>query len=210
MTRTFNSGEQANMWNRKMRSSAAILALGLATAACSESDSAGSGAIAGPPDGFTVSANHLAPGTTFVQVEELGNPLVQEVTIVKARHDLYDRTMPYNTAEFRPETEAFIKSFGRPQSLATLLGSVLYPDILIVDTSKNPATASWLSWALSAGWGGRRLNDDVVDTGLSAIFSSLLAVEGHFCPPGHLPLCTDNVDANDKANLATFPYVAAP
>lgn len=198
------------MWNRKMKGGAIVLVLGLATAACSDSGSSATGGIAGPPEGLSVSGNHLAPGTTFVQVEELGNPLVQEVTIVKARHDLYDRTMPYNTATFRPETEAFITSFGRPQSLATLLGSVLYPDVLIVDTSKSPGTAGWLSWALANGWGGRTLNDDVVDTGLTAIFSSLLATEGHKCAPFELPLCTDNVDANDKANLATFPYVAAP
>lgn len=196
------------MRNKRITSGVAILALGLVTAACSESDKSGS--ISGPVTPSEVSANHLAPGTTFVQVEELGNPLVQEVTIVKARHDLYDRTMPYNTAAFRPETEAFVTSFGRPQSLATLLGSVLYPDVLIVDTSKSPATSGWLSWALSNGWGGRNLNDDVVDIGLSAIFSSLLVNEGHKCAPFKLPLCTDNVDANDKANLATFPYVAAP
>lgn len=197
------------MLNRRMRGGAAILAIGLIAAGCSETDKSGS-TISGPDGGPTISESHLAPGTTFVQVEELGNPLVQEVTIVKARHDLYDRTMPYNTAEFRPETEAFIKSFGRPQSLATLLGSVLYPDILIVDSSKNPSTAGWLSWALANGWGGRKLDDDVVDIGLTAIFSHLLAAEGHKCAPFQLPLCTDNVGANDKPNLATFPYVAAP
>lgn len=148
--------------------------------------------------------------TVYDQVDFLGNPLVSEVTIVKANHDLYNKTQPYNTATFRPQTEAFVTSFGRPQALATLLGSVLYPDILVVDASKNPNTAGWLSWALAAGWGGRKLTDDVVDIGLSAIFSSLLNPIGAKCPPFQLPLCTDNVNSNDVAFSSTFPYLASP
>src|ERR1044071_5392728 len=113
-------------------------------------------------------------------------------------------TMPYTSATFRPQTEAFVTSFGRPAALATQLGSVLYPDILVVDASKNPSTAGWLSWALSGGWGGRKLSDDVVDLALTAVFSSFLNSTGALCPPFTLPLCTDNVGSNDKAFLSTF------
>ena len=112
---------------------------------------------------------------------------------------------PYNTATFRPQTEAFITSFGRPQALATTLGSVLYPDMLVVDPSKNPNSAGWLSWALANGWGGRKLTDDVVDLGLTAIFSSFLSPTGALCPPFQLPLCTDNVAANDASFLGDVP-----
>jgi hypothetical protein len=148
--------------------------------------------------------------TVYDQTDFLGNPLVSEVTIVKANHDAYNKTQPYNTATFRPQTEAFVTSFGRPQALATVLGSVLYPDMIVVDASKNPNTAGWLSWALSNGWGGRRLTDDVVDVALSAVFSSLLNPTGAFCAPFQLPLCTDNVGGNDAAFSTTFPYLAAP
>ena len=148
--------------------------------------------------------------TIYDQTDFLGNPLVSEVTIVKANHGAYNRTQPYNTATFRPQTEAFITSFGRPAALATTLGSVLYPDMLVVDPSKNPNTAGWLSWALSSGWGGRKLSDDVVDLGLTAIFSSFLSPVGALCAPFQLPLCTDNVSANDAAFSPTFPYLAAP
>jgi Domain of unknown function (DUF4331) len=146
----------------------------------------------------------------YAQIEFLGNPLVSEVTIVKANHDAYNRTQPYNTATFRPQTAAFVTSFGRPAALATVLGSVLYPDMLIVDPSKSPASAGWLSWALANGWGGRKLTDDVVDVGLTAIFSSLLNPTGAFCAPFALPLCTDNVGSNDEAFSPTFPYLATP
>ena len=79
-----------------------------------------------------------------------------------------------------------------------------------MDASKNPNTAGWLSWALASGWGGRKLSDDVVDLGLTAIFSSFLNPTGALCAPFALPLCTDNVGSNDKAFSPTFPYLASP
>ena len=147
----------------------------------------------------------------YDQVEFLGNPLVSEVTIVKANHDAYNRTQPYNTATFGPQSLAFINAFrgGQPE-VANTLGAVLYPDILVVESSRNPATAGWLSWALAAGWGGRKLSDDVVDAGLSAIFGKIVTATGAFCDNFMLPLCTDNVGANDKAFSNSFPYLAAP
>ena len=147
----------------------------------------------------------------YDQVEFLGNPLVSEVTIVKANHDAYNRTQPYNTATFGPQSLAFINAFrGAQPEVANTLGAVLYPDILIVESSRNPATAGWLSWALAAGWGGRKLSDDVVDAGLSAIFGKIVTATGAFCDNFTLPLCTDNVGVNDKAFSNTFPYLAAP
>jgi hypothetical protein len=147
----------------------------------------------------------------YQQVEFLGNPLVSEVTIVKANHDRYNRTQPYNTAEFGPQSLAFINAFrGGQPVVANTLGAVLYPDMLIVESSRNPATSGWLSWALANGWGGRNLSDDVVDAGLSAIFGKIVSPVGAFCDNGELPLCTDNVPANDKAFLPRFPYLAAP
>jgi hypothetical protein len=142
----------------------------------------------------------------YEQVEFLGNPLVSEVTIVKANHDRYNRTQPYNTAEFGPQSLAFINAFrGAQPVVANTLGAVLYPDMLIVESSRNPASAGWLSWALANGWGGRKLSDDVVDAGLSAIFGKIVSPVGAYCDNFQLPLCTDNVPANDKAFPNTVP-----
>jgi hypothetical protein len=147
----------------------------------------------------------------YEQVEFLGNPLVSEVTIVKANHDRFNRTQPYNTAEFGPQSLAFINAF-RPSApeVANTLGAVLYPDMLIVESSRDPKTSGWLSWALANGWGGRNLSDDVVDAGLSAIFGKIVSPTGAYCDNGQLPLCTDNVPANDKPFLTRFPYLASP
>lgn len=183
---------------------AVALAATLALVACSDSGQTTGLSNLSSPSGAAV------PVPVYTQIEFLGNPLVSEVTIAKANHESYNRTQPYNTATFLPQTAAFVTGFGRSASLANTLGSVLYPDELVVDTSKDPATAGWLSWALASGWGGRKLTDDVVDVGLTAIFSTLLDANNAFCPPFHLPLCTDNVPVNDRAFLAAFPYVAAP
>ena len=149
--------------------------------------------------------------TTYEQVEFLGNPLVSEVTIVKANHDRYNRTQPYNSAEFGPQSLAFINAFrSNASGVANALGGVLYPDMLIVESSRNPNSSGWLSWALANGWGGRNLKDDVVDAGLSAIFGKVISPIGAYCDNGQLPLCTDNVNANDKPFLGSFPYLASP
>ena len=146
----------------------------------------------------------------YDQVEFLGNPLVSEVTIVKAQHDAYNRAQPYATATFLPQTAQFVTDVaGRPLALAQTLGSVLYPDVLVVDPTKPRSSAGWLSWALANGWGGRKLTDDVVDLGLTAIFSSFLNPTNAYCAPFTLPLCTDNVGVNDSGFSASFPYLAA-
>jgi hypothetical protein len=147
------------------------------------------------------------PDVTYTQRDFLGNPLVSEVTVPKAMHARYNKLSPFIlTADFKRTTEEFVTGVaGRPVAVATTLSSVLYPDILVVQTDRDPATAGWLSWALADGWGGRKLTDDVVDAGLSAIFGPLLSPEN--VSPG---LASDNVPSNDKAFLATFPYIAPP
>ena len=192
---------------------AALFAVG----ACSDSpqkDIAGLGygqSVNNGKGGNDIDDDEGDDNTVYEQVEFLGNPLISEVTIVKANHDAYNRTQPYNTATFLPQTAAFVNAFrsGQP-AVANTLGAVLYPDMLIVESSRNPATSGWLSWALANGWGGRNLSDDVVDAGLSAIFGKIIVADGAYCNNFELPLCTDNVNANDKAFMRTFPYLAAP
>jgi hypothetical protein len=200
---------------RKARSRS-IIAIAIALAvtaslgACNDSRTQD---IAGPSVSNSAQADEgdADDNIVYEQVEFLGNPLVSEVTIVKANHDRYNRTQPYNTAEFGPQSLAFINAFrGSQPVVANTLGAVLYPDMLIVESSRNPATSGWLSWALANGWGGRNLSDDVVDAGLSAIFGKIITAAGAYCDNFQLPLCTDNVSANDKAFSSTFPYLASP
>ena len=139
----------------------------------------------------------------FNQVERLGNPLVSEVTFAKRDHGFHNTTGPQTDVSngFRAKVEGFVTGVGgREATLATTLSSVLIPDMLIVQTDKPGNTAGWLSWALANGYGGRKLNDDVVDAGLMAIFGPLLNPRN--VSPG---LTTDNVNANDKPFSSYVP-----
>lgn len=192
------------MRTAKQWAGSALVALTLVAAGCADDRT-------NDPTAPSLARGSSKGRVVYDQVEFLGNPLVSEVTIVKANHDRYNRTQPYNTNEFLPQTANFVTSFGRPLSLAQTLGSVLYPDMLVVNTAAaKPGSVGWLSWALDAGYGGRLLTDDVVDLGLTAIFSSFLTPEGALCAPFELPLCTDNVNGNDRAFSPTFPYLATP
>ena len=138
---------------------------------------------------------------TYIQIDRLGNPLVSEVFLEKRTHGAFNAVGPdQDEALFTTEFKFFIgNTAGRPADVQNLLAGVLLPDELIVDTTKAAATAGWLSWALGmpAGYGGRRLTDDVVDAGLGVLFTTAC-------------LQTDNVDENDVGFSTSFPYLGAP
>jgi hypothetical protein len=153
---------------------------------------------------------------TFDQMERLGNPLVSEVTIDKREHDHYNTSVPSeDVALFRPQIARFITTVaGRDQAYANAVAAALTPDMLVVRTDKvggGPmgANVGWLTYVLDPanGYGGRKLQgDDVVDKGLAVIFGNALGNNNNVSPG----LVTDNVDADDRADAATFPYVATP
>jgi hypothetical protein len=155
--------------------------------------------------GCSDSTGPLGEGRMFNQLQRLGNPLVSEVFLAKRDHPLHGSIGPSADTLIATELKAFVANVaGRNATVQNTLATVLLPDMLIVQTDKDPATAGWLSWALADGWGGRKLTDDVVDAGLSAIFGPLL--DPNNTSPG---LTTDNV-GNDSQFSTTFPYVGAP
>jgi hypothetical protein len=150
----------------------------------------------------------VPPSTrVYSQIERLGNPLVSEVFFMKRDHGLHNTTEPSTDIAngFRTKIAAFTNAFNRGTTIANTLGAVLVPDVLLVFPNRDGATAGWLSWALASGYGGRRLNDDVVDAGLTAIFGRLLdptqtALAG---------LTSDNVAMSNRTFGTTFPYLEA-
>jgi hypothetical protein len=168
-------------------------------------------AVACSDDGDSITGATPDAAKTYNQVQRLGNPLVSEVFLLKRDHAFHGSSDPSDdVAAFSAKVKGFVAAF-RPNAtgLQNTLASVLLPDVLIVQTDKAQSTAGWLSWALANGYGGRKLTDDVVDTGLSAVFSDLLDATQSVCKPGALPLCTDNV-ASHGAFASTFPYLASP
>ncbi|HUR95187.1 MAG TPA: DUF4331 family protein [Gemmatimonadales bacterium] len=169
---------------------AAVAAAGVTATACSD-------------DG-------TGPGSArmYNQVQRLGNPLVSEVLLAKRSHPTHGSIGPdQDAALVAPEVVDFLTTVaGRDPAYISAIAPALIPDVLIVDTSKDPSTASWLSTTLSGGWGGRKLQDDVVDLALTAVFGSALGDAAHATPA----LTTDNVGDDSPGITTTFPYLATP
>jgi hypothetical protein len=162
---------------------------------------------------------------TYNQVQRLGNPLLSEVLLDKRSHPTHGSIGPdQDAALIGPELFGHLvlgsptTIAGRDTAYVNILASVLLPDMLIVQTDKDPGTASWLNWVgvapLANGWGGRKLQDDVVDLALLAVFGDPFGADPTHVTPS---LTTDNVpcgncDAGPEANKfsATFPYLASP
>ena len=134
----------------------AIALAGLALAGCSDDGDGGTGPAA---------------PRTFNQIQRLGNPLVSEVLLAKRSHPTHGSIGPEDDVGLiGPEALGFITGpgsvAGRSAEYANTLGGALLPDMLIVQTDKDPATAGWLTWLPLApfanGYGGRKLEDDVL------------------------------------------------
>ena len=163
--------------------------------------------------------SNTGPGTArmYNQVQRLGNPLVSEVLLSKRSHATHGSIGPQDDALLAPEILSFITGpgsvAGRSSEYANTLGSVLLPDMLIVQTDKDPTTAGWLNWVglppLANGWGGRKLQDDVVDLALLALFGDPFGADPSGAQ-GKEALTTDNVGFDSPGVTATFPYLATP
>ena len=175
------------------RSALGLIAAVLAVAACGSDNN---------------NKSATGPSTTrmFDQVQRLGNPLVSEVFLAKRSHPTHGAIGPAQDTIIEPEFKSFVATVaGRDTTVQNTLAAVLLPDMLIVQTDKDPSTAGWLTWALANGYGGRKLTDDVVAAGLDAIFGTLIEAAGNSCPA----LCNDNVPAHTDYQT-TFPYLGHP
>jgi Domain of unknown function (DUF4331) len=176
---------------RGLALASAVIAVSLATAGCSDDNNTGP-----------------AAPRMYNQVQRLGNPLVSEVLLSKRDHPTHGSIGPDQDAVLvAPLVVDFLTTVaGRDPAYIQAIAPALIPDVLVVDTSKDPSTSSWLSTTLSAGWGGRKLQDDVVDLALTAVFGSALGDAAHATPE----LTTDNVAFDSPSVTTTFPYLGAP
>lgn len=160
--------------------------------------------------------NSTAPSQQrmYNQIQRLGNPLVSEVLLAKRSHPVHGSIAPKDdAATIGPEIVSFVTGVaGRDPAYANALGGVLLPDVLVVQTDKDPATAGWLTWLPLApfanGWGGRRLADDVTDLALLAVFGDPFGLDPAGAA-GKEALTTDNV-GSDSQFLTAFPYLGIP
>jgi Domain of unknown function (DUF4331) len=152
--------------------------------------------------------------TVYKQIELLARPAVKEAFELYEDHNATNRSEPYADPVLRKQIESFSLNF-RDKKWAQTLQAVLYPNVMKADLSQDTTMASYLGYetggATGSKWGGRALDDDIIDISLGAIFGNTLSALG-LIPDDHKEapcLTTDNV-AYDKSNTTTFPYIQAP
>ena len=187
----------------------AAAAAGALVAACSS----GSVPAAFTPAGSGADALRSAAGT-YKQIELLSRPAVKEAFEAFEDHNKTNRSEPYDDPVLRSQIKSFALNFRKEKTAATLQ-AVLYPNVMKVDLSQNVTNASYLGYetggATGSKFGGRALDDDVIDISLGALFGNTLSALG-LIPDDHKEapcLTTDNI-GYDKMNTSKFPYVQGP
>lgn len=140
-------------------------------------------------DAVTVALAGTGADYLYVQVDRIGIPALNTVF----NHPPAFSKVDYNTASAADDLATYTGRF------ETVLGAVANPDpaataALLLPDALPVSLAGETSFATLTG---RDLADDAVDVALSVT----VGIES---------LKSDNVDANDVAFLASFPYLAAP
>src|SRR5919202_722442 len=166
----------------------------------------------------------------FVQVSRLGNPLVNEVIIPTTRKDEWNAKTPDKDSQFAQfykdpilaavMNQLFPNVINAPEHNRDDLLAVLLPGVAALNNTgttqadmlrlnlSTPVTANPNRLGVFGGDNqgfpnGRRLEGDVIDIAEQAVAGKL---KGNAVAD----VLADGVNANDVANLATFPYEADP
>jgi hypothetical protein len=166
---------------------AAICTLSLSTMACNDDD------------------DTPALPTTYAQEDQMGRPAINTVFVTSGNKDQFNTTAPSaqgSAFQAAFQTQLLALNTGYTTNAlgwdaATFTGA-LATDVLTV--SLDGTTTFFDGTNVLTG---RRLADDVISVELLLIFGGPNGAAN----PG---LTDDNVDANDKAFLSTFPYLATP
>jgi hypothetical protein len=140
----------------------------------------------------------------YSQQDHMGRPAINTVFIGADAKDKFNITPPSVMAgSFTSTIVAKLGAFGYTKNAlgqdAAAFGGLLATDVLGANTVA-PATTFYDGTNLLTG---RNLTDDVIDVELLLIFGGA----DFKANPG---LTSDNVTANDKSFLSTFPYMASP
>lgn len=166
----------------------------------------------------TATPNGTASARVYVQQDRLARPLTNEVlaTVSNDRHKINNKiNPPQDRAQLGRDIFSFFKfPAGRSDAIANVAVSVLTPDMMMADLSQSgPAAFLGVETGGATGgkFGGRKLQDDVVDIDLGVIFGNTVPALGLAPDDGkELPqFTTDNVGFQGNA-LSTFPYIGNP
>jgi len=140
---------------------------------------------------------------TYTIKDQMARPAIATVFVGASRKDEFNSTTPSAmSAAFKTDIVNKLTAFGYTTNALgqtkDQFASLLATDVLNVKT--NGTTTFFDGTNVLTG---RKLDDDVIDVELLLIFGGASGTAN----PG---LTKDNVNANDKAFLNTFPYLASP
>ena len=166
-----------------------LLAAGLSLTSCDKDD--------------TTTTDNFDTAGTYNQNDQMARPAINTVFVNASRKNEFNTTTPsMMNAAFNAQFQSVLTGFGYTTNILgldkTTFASVLVTDVLNVKMS-GPTTFYDGTNVLT----GRALADDVITTELILIFGGATGASN----PG---LRDDNVNANDKAFLPSFPFLAAP
>ncbi|WP_410529711.1 DUF4331 family protein [Winogradskyella sp. J14-2] len=146
---------------------------------------------------------------TYAQQDQMGRPAVNTVFVSSGMKDAFNTTVPSNQgaafqAMFQNNLEALSPAYANPGDTNALgLDSATFTGLLATDVLNVSLDGTTTFFDGTNVLTGRALADDVITVELLLIFGG----EDFSENPG---LSNDNVDANDKPFLTSFPYLASP
>jgi hypothetical protein len=140
---------------------------------------------------------------TYTQNDQMARPAINTVFVGSARKNEFNTTIPSGmNAAFKADFSAKLAAFGYTSNILGLNANA-FSDVLVTDVLNAKMSGTTTFYDGVNVLTGRALADDVIDTELTLIFGGATGASN----PG---LTSDHVNANDKAFLGTFPYLAAP
>ncbi len=153
--------------------------------------------------------NQIDFSGTFAQQDQMGRPAVNTVFVSSSSKDMFNTTIPSQQSAafqsmFQTNLEGLSPAYANPGDTNALgLDSATFTGLLATDVLNVSLDGTTTFYDGTNVLTGRALADDVITVELLLIFGG----EDFSENPG---LSNDNVSANDKPFLSSFPYLAAP
>lgn len=154
--------------------------------------------------------NTTPPATVFYQqADQKARPAINTVFVGSAQKDMFNTTTPVSMgAAFQSTFQARLLALNPGYTTNALTQTAAqFTGLLATDVLNVSTTAPTTFFDGTNVLTGRALADDVIDVELILLFGGPNALTGNPTNPG---LISDNVGANDKAFLTSFPYLASP
>ncbi|CDF79713.1 conserved hypothetical protein (DUF4331) [Formosa agariphila KMM 3901] len=159
-------------------------------------------------DNMTIDTTEPDFSGTYMQADQMGRPAINTVFVSPSAKDQFNVTTPSNQAAafqsmFQTNLEALSPAYAEEGDTNALgLDAVTFTGLLATDVLTVSLDGPTTFYDGTNVLTGRALTDDVITVELLLIFGGEDFTEN----PG---LSNDNVDANDKAFLTSFPYLAS-